>query len=71
MSPTPPDCTNCFKRYYHNINTTQLECYYTNQGYQFISNCICGDCLLKTICRENCKEFNNMVMFSKEGVLWA
>ncbi len=49
-------CESCRAlRWYEGMNTR--ECRYTPRGVRSFTNCPCQECLLKTMCEDQCDEF--------------
>jgi len=66
-------CSTCprFSSFQYVSDETFFECRYTPYNVKSIKNCVCHNCLVKTICFEemNCIEFlNHVINFcEKEG----
>ena len=48
-----PKCKGCLNYlFYKSIGN--LECKYAPTGHKFLLKCSCGDCLIKSVCKEPC-----------------
>ena len=70
------NCNTCCKRSYTNSRTGLVECAHTLAGIACLPNCICADCLIKSVCLENCDSFfiiidNYTKSLAKEIKAWS
>ena len=55
-----PTCSGCHGYTYFR-DTNRMECSYILIGNDFIPDCICGDCLLKSICTIRCQALRTLI----------
>ena len=54
-----PNCHGCHGYNYYDKYANMMECDYTFKGV-YIPDCICSDCLIKSICSNVCVQLKKM-----------
>lgn len=54
------NCDGCYSFVLFNDNELDNECTYTRGGIRDILNCPCKKCLIKSMCKDACDNFNKV-----------